>query len=241
MNNGKFSLKEIIYYILGVILVSGFVFLYWTRFVNKIQIPPLIKLLTFSWGRNGVFVVNSLVFILFLLFLPYRKKLEWRSKGLFSAFILALFAEMFGIPLLIYILSPIFGYFLTINIPFIGSVYLLKQFFPLGWPGVVVGSYMTLIGMILVFIGWVKIHKSNMLVTDGLYKYIRHPQYTGLILIITGWMLHWSNPLTIIMFPILLILYFVLSKKEEKELIDEFGEEYLEYKKRTKMYIPFVL
>ena len=52
----NFSLKEIIYYVLGIILVSGFVFLYWTRFVNKIQIPPLIKQLNFSWGRNGVFV-----------------------------------------------------------------------------------------------------------------------------------------------------------------------------------------
>lgn len=111
----------------------------------------------------------------------------------------------------------------------------------MGWTGAVIGSYMTLLGMILVFWGWIKIHKAESLVKTGLYKYIRHPQYTGLFLIITGWLLHWANLLTIILYPIMVFMYYRLAKKEEKELIVEFGKQYETYMEETKMFIPYAL
>ena len=235
------KIKEFIFYVLGILLIAGFVYLYWTRFVNKIALPPVIRKIRVSFGKNGVFIANAAVFILFLIFIPYRKKIEWKSKGIFSAFILALFAEMFGLPLLIYILSPYLGYELTINLPWFPEISLIKHYFILGWTGAVIGSYITLLGMILVFWGWIKIHKAEKLVKTGLYKYIRHPQYTGLFLIITGWLLHWANPLTIILYPMLVFMYYRLAKKEEKELIIDFEEKYENYMEETEMFIPYVL
>lgn len=236
-NNSK--LKEIIFYILGIILIIGFVYLYYTRFINVKVVPPVIRKLIISLGRNGVFLANAMIFILFIAFIPYRKKIEWRSKGVFSAFILALFAEMFGIPLFAYIIAPYFSQILS-KIPGVPSINLLDRYFILGWIGAVIGTYLTLAGMILVFVGWIQIHKSKNLITNGLYKYIRHPQYTGLFLIITGWILHWADFLTIIMYPILLIIYYRLAMKEEEELFEEFGTEYKEYMSKTKKFFPFV-
>jgi protein-S-isoprenylcysteine O-methyltransferase Ste14 len=92
-----------------------------------------------------------------------------------------------------------------------------------------------------VFFGWYQIHKASSLVCKGLYKYIRHPQYTGLFLIITGWMLHWATTITVIMYPVLLFIYYRLSLSEEKKMKEQFGNEYTEYKKRTWMFFPLPL
>lgn len=234
-------LKEIAFYTLGVALIGGYVYLYWTRFVNKLVAPPLIMKL-YNINHSLVFIINAMVFILFLIFIPYKTKIEWKSKGVFSAFILALFAEMFGIPLLIYIFSPFVGNKnFYINIDHLHSINLVGHYFIFGWTGMVIGSYLTLIGMVLVYIGWAKIHKSKELVTEGIYKYIRHPQYTGLFFIITGWIIHWANVLTFLMYPIMIYMYYRLAKKEEKELIQYFGSEYEIYLDKTSMFFPINL
>ncbi|MGD9056771.1 MAG: isoprenylcysteine carboxylmethyltransferase family protein [Desulfobacterales bacterium] len=106
------------------------------------------------------------------------------------------------------------------------------------WPTRAVAVWMTLSGMLLVFFGWMKIHKSKGLVTSGLYRYIRHPQYTGIFLIITGWMFRWLNPTILLMYPILLILYYKLARREEQQVLKEYGEAYLTYKKNTPMFFP---
>lgn len=231
--------KEIALYVLGVILIGGFFLLYWTRFACMPVLPPLIRELFYEWGKEWVIIVNATVFVVFVLFLPYRTKVEWRSKGLFSAFILALMAEMFGIPLLLYILSPIFGSYLPmIQLPGQPPVTIAGPFFFLVWPGVIIGTYMTLIGMILVFAGWVQIHKTQELVTIGLYRYVRHPQYTGIILVMTGWILHWATLITVLMYPILLVMYYRLARREEKELLEQYGNEYALYLQATPMFFP---
>ncbi|MFW9846844.1 MAG: methyltransferase family protein [Candidatus Thorarchaeota archaeon] len=76
------------------------------------------------------------------------------------------------------------------------------------------------------------------LVTDGIYKYIRHPQYAGLFLIIFGWLIHWPTLLTLIIFPILSGIYYWLAIQEEKELEDAFGTEYEKYKTLTPRFVP---
>jgi len=86
-----------------------------------------------------------------------------------------------------------------------------------------------------------KIHKSQTLVTSGIYRYIRHPQYTGIFLIITGWLLRWLNPTILIMYPILLILYYRLARREEKYVLKEYGDAYLKYKESTPMFSPIKL
>jgi protein-S-isoprenylcysteine O-methyltransferase Ste14 len=267
MNNGPGKpsrIKEILFYALGVLLMAGFILLYFPRFLGIGMVPPAIRQLVSlsfpkfldsnllpqtvryflyaQWATLWAIAVNAGVFILFLVFLPYRTKVEWRSKSTFSAFILALMAEMFGIPLLLYILSPIMQVSYSakrqggwLNNPLI-----------FGWDGAVIGAWLTLIGMILVFIGWHQIHPERTrdfhasgLVTTGIYKYIRHPQYTGFFLIMTGWLLHWETTLTLVMYPILVSMYYFLARKEDAELEKEFGEEYAAYRRKTPMFLPF--
>jgi protein-S-isoprenylcysteine O-methyltransferase Ste14 len=248
--------KEIVFYILGVLLIGGFITLYFPRFLDMEMLPPAIRYLVnlrfpnfpvvnilpsavryflySNWATILAIAVNAGVFILFLVFLPYRTKVEWRSKGAFAAFILALMAEMFGIPLLLYILSPVMriSYYAKraggwLNNPLI-----------FGWNGSVIGVWFTLIGMVIVIIGWYQIHRATGLVTSGIYKYIRHPQYTGFFLIITGWLLHWETTLTLAMYPILVLMYYLLARKEETELKKEFGDEYEIYRQKTSMFFP---
>jgi len=235
------SIKESLYYLLGIILIAGFVYLYWPHFRNIPGPPPAQSYLMTYFGDRTAMAVNAGVFILFLLFLPFRDKVEWRSKGMLAAFFLALFTEMFGVPLLIFLLYPLgadIRYWDTVGL---GQIKDSAYYFSNMWPTRAVGVWMTLTGMLLVFFGWTKIHKSHGLVTSGIYKYIRHPQYTGIFLIITGWMLRWLNPLTMVMYPILLILYYKLARREEKQVQKEYGDAYLKYKESTPMFFPIKL
>jgi protein-S-isoprenylcysteine O-methyltransferase Ste14 len=228
------TVKELVFYLIGGLLIAGFVILYFPRFAAIRIVPPVIWYLLDHLGRTWAIAANVGVFILFLLFLPYRTKIEWRSKSTFSAFILALIAEMFGIPLLVFILSPLIhiSYYET----YVGGWLNNPRIF--GWTGAVIGAWLTLLGMILVVIGWHQIHRAKGLVTTGIYKYIRHPQYTGFFLIITGWILHWETTLTLLMYPVLTIMYFLLARREDMELKNGFGAEYEIYRKSTPMFFP---
>ena len=234
-------IKEGLYYILGIVLVVGFVYLYWGHFTDTPGPPSAIRYIMGHWGMRAAIIINAGIFLLFILFLPFRDRIEWRSRGMLSAFILALFAEMFGVPLLIFLLQPLgadYQLWDTIGLRGIrSSVY----YFSKTWPTRAVGVWMTLIGMLLVFFGWMKIHKSRGLVTGGIYRYIRHPQYTGIFLIITGWMFRWINPTILLMYPILLILYYKLARKEERQVLKEYGDAYLKYKEKTPMLFPIKL
>jgi protein-S-isoprenylcysteine O-methyltransferase Ste14 len=183
--NRLIQTKEVIYYILGILLIFGFVYLYWSHFADTFGPPHANRLILSRWGKNAAIAINAAIFLLFILFLPFRDRIEWRSKGMFSAFILALFAEMFGVPLLIYILHPLGGADLARDIPVLKHVTAFLYRLRPNWPAKAIGAWMALGGMLLVFWGWIKIHNSKGLVTSGIYKYIRHPQYTGIFLIVT--------------------------------------------------------
>jgi len=250
------NVKEILFYILGVLLIGGFIALYFPRFLNLEILPPFIRYLInlrfpkfldlnilpttvryflyLNWATIWAIAVNAGVFILFLAFLPYRTSIEWRTKSTFAAFILALMAEMFGIPLLLYILSPV----MRINYYWKQPGGWLDSPMIFGWNGAVIGAWLTLIGMIIVMIGWHEIYGARGLVTSGIYKYFRHPQYTGFVLILTGWLLHWETTLTLAMYPILVLMYYLLARKEDTELKKEFGDEYEIYRQKTPMFLP---
>ena len=99
--------KEGIYYTLGILLIFGFVYLYWSDF-RVISGPNAAQLYLFTYfGRKTAIAINAALFCLFILFLPFRDQLEWRTKGMLAAFFIALFTEMFGIPLLIFLLQPL--------------------------------------------------------------------------------------------------------------------------------------
>ena len=72
----------------------------------------------------------------------------------------------------------------------------------------------------------------------GPYAYIRHPQYDGFILIMLGFLLQWPTLITLIMFPILVFMYVRLARREEREVLLEFGETYRRYMLSTPAFFP---
>lgn len=202
----------------------------------------------YAYGLWGSVILNILVFGIFTYtaFKPATKR-DWRTLGAFTAFMVALFSEMFGFPLTIYFLTSILGSKYPVFDPFThlnghlwvalsgGSIVMYSILHPLS-------NVFIFSGLIVIAIGWKGIHAGNgELVTSGIYKYIRHPQYSGFVLMIVGFLIQWPTIITLIMAPILLIMYTKLSKKEEKKMVELFGEKYEEYRKQVPAFIPIRL
>jgi protein-S-isoprenylcysteine O-methyltransferase Ste14 len=109
-----------------------------------------------------------------------------------------------------------------------------------------IGFGLNFVGVVLVILGWKNIHKEywskdsgeGRLVTAGIYRFMRHPQYTGFLIITLGLLVHWVTIPLLIMWPILIVLYYRLARYEEGILEEEFGEEYIEYRKNVPMFLP---
>jgi protein-S-isoprenylcysteine O-methyltransferase Ste14 len=202
-----------------------------------------------GYGLWGAVVVNSLIFIIFALsFTRPRNVRDWRSFGAFSAFIITLFTEMYGFPLTIYLLSGWLGtHFPELNFSH-GGGHLWYTL--LGMKGDPHTSWIHTVSEVfitggLIFLGftWRYLHKAqqnNSVATTGPYKYVRHPQYVAFIAIMIGFLIQWPTILTILMFPVLVRMYLWLSKREEQEAIEQFGDEYVKYAARTPRFIPWL-
>ena len=201
-----------------------------------------------SYGLWFLVAVNSLIFIIFAFsFAPPKTSRDWRSFGAFSAFLVALFAEMYGFPLTIYLLSGWLGsHYPGIDFLAHDSGHLLEVM--LGWGGdphlgpFHVASYVLIsAGFILLAKSWGILYEAQRrgeLATSGPYAYVRHPQYLGFILIMFGFLLQWPTLVTLAMFPILVLMYVRLAKQEEKNAVAEYGEQYLRYSTRTPAFFP---
>ncbi|MCD1293529.1 isoprenylcysteine carboxylmethyltransferase family protein [Methanocella sp. CWC-04] len=184
------------------------------------------------------------IYAVFLLFVPFYKKSQVKPAGVYLAFVVAFAIEMFGIPFSMFAIGWLFGYTLPEGILW---GHTLGDY--IGFWGMYIGIAISLTGALLVLMGWNQIHKNywsketgqGKLVTSGIYKYIRHPQYTGFFLITFGMMAEWATLPLIILYVLLLALYYGLAKREEKDMEKEFGSDYNEYKKSTKMFIPFII
>jgi protein-S-isoprenylcysteine O-methyltransferase Ste14 len=194
---------------------------------------------------NWMGVVTWVVlFASFIVFLPFNKKSTIKPTSTFVAFIVASAFEMFGIPLSAYFLTWAFG----INVPrgFLWG-HTLENY--IGYWGMYIGVAINIIGGLLIVQGWRVIYREywskdsgeGKLVTDGIYARMRHPQYTGFLLMTFGLLVHWATLPLLIMWPLLVRQYIGLAKKEEEEMIANFGQEYLDYMERTSRFIPRLL
>jgi protein-S-isoprenylcysteine O-methyltransferase Ste14 len=201
----------------------------------------------YGYGLWVLVFVNSAIFIIFGLsfFHPHSRR-DWRAMGLFSAFIVALFTEMYGFPLTVYLLSGWLGsHFPILNLSH-GSGHLLNDL--IGWQGdphlspFHLASYVFIgAGFWLIASAWSvlwKAMRAQTLATSGLYARIRHPQYAGFVLVMFGFLLQWPTLLTVLMFPILLVVYRRLAIAEEREVRTAFGLAWDAYAFGTPRFIP---
>jgi protein-S-isoprenylcysteine O-methyltransferase Ste14 len=201
-----------------------------------------------AYGLWSLVIINSAVFILFAysFFKPQTGR-DWRSFGAFSAFLVALFTEMYGFPLTIYFLSG----WLQSRYPGVDWLshdagHLLEMMF--GWkanphfgPFHVLSFIFIGGGFILISAAWRVLYDAQQrraLATTGPYSYVRHPQYVGFVLIMFGFLLQWPTILTLAMFPVLVWMYVRLARHEEREALATFGEAYANYAARVPAFIP---
>jgi protein-S-isoprenylcysteine O-methyltransferase Ste14 len=201
-----------------------------------------------AYGLWPLALMNAMIFIIFAFsFGKPQTRRDWRTFGAFSGFIVALFAEMYGFPLTIYLLSgwlqraypgldpfshdaghlwwTLFG--LQGN-PHFGALHLASNVLILG-------------GFVLLSASWrilFEAQKRGRVATTGPYAYVRHPQYVAFAVIIFAFLLQWPTLLTLAMFPVLLAMYIQLAKSEEREAIALFGDEYRRYTIRVPAFLP---
>jgi len=105
----------------------------------------------------------------------------------------------------------------------------------------IIGVYLVTIGLIFVILAWHRLYNGKGLVKSGIYSYIRHPQYLGFIMAITGWLFLWPTLLTIIIYPLCLFVFIYRSLLETRQLEREYGIEFLDYKRKTPAFFPLLL
>lgn len=201
-----------------------------------------------AYGLWLLVIINAAVILIFAFsFTRPHTSRDWRSFGAFSAFIVALFTEMYGFPLTIYLLSGwLQSRFPGANLLSHNNGHLWETLF--GWAGdahfapphllsyVLIGG-----GLLLLASAWGVLYqaqRSHGLATTGPYARMRHPQYVGFVLIMLGFLVQWPTLLTLLMFPVLFFMYVRLARREEQDALTTFGAAYAQYAAKTPRFVP---
>ena len=218
-------------------------------FLVQVTMPPMEHSLPFEdWYGNwrDVLIVSG-VFLAFVLgFVWPRGGMQWRNAGVYSAFLISLFVEMFGIPLTIFVVAPLF------DLPILDFgmseshlwAFLLDraQLVPLARGVYLVMSLsmaLIAIGSALVTVGWVQLFGSrHELLTSGIYGHIRPPQYLGLMLVVVALFIQWPTLPTLLMAPVLIVMYVRQARREDRELEARFSRAFARYASRVPAFVP---
>ncbi|MFZ2648758.1 MAG: isoprenylcysteine carboxylmethyltransferase family protein [Burkholderiaceae bacterium] len=193
------------------------------------------------WGLAAIMIV-IVSWVLYRYLAPKTWR-EWAGAGLVQAFIIALYAEMYGFPLTVYLMVRFFGLD-GANL----NASLWSTLLGVGELGMMISM---LLGYALLFIGigvfaqgWRELYrarKEKRLATGGLYALVRHPQYTGLFIGLFGeGVVHWPTIFSVALFPVIVLVYWLLARSEERRVLEEFGDAYRAYQRRVPMFIPRV-
>jgi methanethiol S-methyltransferase len=191
------------------------------------------------WGFAAVMIVIA-SWVLYKYLAPKTWR-EWASAGLVQAFIIALYAEMYGFPLTIYLMVRFFGLDrahldanLWSTVLGVGELGMMIS--------MVLGYVLLFVGIGLFAQGWRELYraqKEKRLATGGLYAFVRHPQYTGLFVGLFGeGVVHWPTIFSVALFPLIVLVYWLLARREERRVLQEFGDEYRAYMRRVPMFLP---
>lgn len=201
-----------------------------------------------AYGLWTLVIINSAIFLIFAFsFTKPKTTRDWRSFSAFSGFIVALFVEMYGFPLTIYLLSGWLGRrYPGLDLTSHDAGHLWETLF--GWTGNPHMNPLHILSNVFIFAGfWLlasawnvlyKAQRSGQLATTGPYARVRHPQYDGFIVIMLGFLLQWPTLLTLAMFPVLVVMYIKLATREDAEAHATFGERWERYAATTPRFFP---
>lgn len=234
---GKSGITRWLPLVVFSLVFLGFLALYGSKlylgsYTNRININFLVK----TFGAQGAFLVHFLIFGVFLLLLQVRSNTDWRSSGIFTAFMISLFGEMFGWSLFIYLFSNrFFQYQSWVSRP--GAVLWRETLAaritrPLG-------AWIVFISLVLIAYSWYHLYQQRgSLVTNGIYSKIRHPQYVGFIGFTLGWLVYWPTMLNFFLWPVLFLAYVSQAYREDNFLSEKYGSSFEAYRTQTGMFFP---
>lgn len=200
-----------------------------------------------AYGLWPLVILDTVLFAVFAAsFFHPRTPRDWRAMGAFTAFLAALFTEMYGAPLTVYLLSGWLGSRFPLVRPDHAGGHLWNDLVGWRWDPHLspfhLASYVLIgAGFWMIAKAWNVLHAAAQrkeLATGGLYKHVRHPQYDGFLLIMFGFLLQWPTIPTLAMFPILVIVYTRLARAEERDVASEYGQAWLDYADTTPRFLP---